>query len=684
MGGSEDHLSGGVAGGPAKRAGYRADVDGLRAVAVLAVLFFHAGLSFPGGFVGVDVFFVISGYLITRLVVNELERGTFRFASFWTRRLRRIWPAASVMTLCTLAVGALLLDPGGYHQLATDAIAQTLMLANVQFMRGTDYFGVTADLRALLHTWSLAVEEQFYLFHPFAVVLIWRWKKSALLPVLVVTGLLSFGLSVAALERYPSATFYMLPTRAWELLIGAVLAVWPREITLRQATRMVLGVVALAMVLVPMFVYDRGTAFPGLAALPPCVGTALLILIGTNGSTAISRGLAWEPMRRVGLISYSLYLVHWPILAMMRSLTFPEEPTLAWRAAAIPASFVLAYASYRLVEQRFRHAKRPVGVWRVVMGSAAVAAATIGVSVFIRQTDGWTGRFDRSLLAHIDPEGVAQDWQVLEVGSDDIAALTRPIGAAGKPGFLLWGDSHGMAISRALHESAERAGVGGLARLRSATTPVPWLWSESGGELAAGANGRVLDWVLGEGVRDVILCARWSIEVDGRPTGPHAKRGETLVRELGATEASPELAARAMSERLRLLIEALEARGVTVWVLLEVPLQRSTPQRRAIVSNLTRTPLATTGVTRAEHDRHVAHVRDVVMAAVSSKTRVIDLGEWCFRDGVSVLADEGAVSYYADDDHLNTIGARALLGGVFDGMMREIAGRAVEDSPDAP
>jgi peptidoglycan/LPS O-acetylase OafA/YrhL len=665
--------------------GYRADIDGMRAVAVLAVLFFHAGLSFPGGFVGVDVFFVLSGYLITRLIVGELDRGTFTFANFWTRRLRRIWPAASVMTLCTLGAGALLHDPASYRQLGEDAIAQTMMIANFQFMHGTDYFDVSADTRALLHTWSLAVEEQFYLFHPFAVVLIWRWNRRLLLPVLIVTGLLSFALSIAALGRFPSATFYMLPTRAWELLIGAVLAVWPTRITLGRASRGVLGVAALGLVLIPMFVYDRATAFPGLAALPPCLGTAMLIMVGTDGTTPISRLLAWEPLRRIGLISYSLYLAHWPILAFMRSLSSPDEPDLLWRVAAIPASFVLAWLSYRLVEQRFRHAKKPDQIFRVALGSAMIAAVTITLGLAIRQTDGVTQRFDDALLAHINPERVAKDWQRLETASERIEDLTAPIGAASPDidgaCFLFWGDSHGMSISEVMHERAEAIGIAGVAKLRSATTPVPGLWSESGTSQAADANQRILAWVLSSPITDVVLCARWTVEVDGRSTGPHERRDQTLVRTLDEESASRESAAAAMTSQLGSLIRTLESNGKTVWVLLEVPCEDRTPQSQAVVANLMRSGVPASGVTREQHLGYVGRANEAIRAALSDQTRLIDLSEPFFEGGASVIADDSGRSYYMDDDHVNSVGARAMLVPLIDAMMSEIHERCGRSGP---
>lgn len=671
------------------RTGYRADIDGLRAVAVLGVLFFHAGLGFPGGYIGVDVFFVISGYLITRLIVSDLERGVFTFKNFWGRRLRRIWPAATCMVVATLGVGYFLLAPRPYHELATDAIPQSLMMANIQFMRGADYFGQRAELRPLLHTWSLAVEEQFYLFHPFLVVLVWKFRPRALLPCLLVLSVLSLALSAVTLGPMPMATFYLLPTRAWELLVGAALAVAPATAVLEPSGRAArlgrafMGPAGLALTLAPMFFYGSDTPFPGLAALPPCLGTALLIRAGSQGHSPVSRVLAWEPLRRIGLISYSLYLVHWPILAFMRSLSWPSEPALAYRLCVIPVSIVLAWLSWRFIEQRFRHTRAPHApgapraFGRTVGASLAATAFVVGVSLFIRATDGWRGRFSDAMLAYIDSPRVNAAWRSEEVESSDILDLTMPMGdpADPRPRFVLWGDSHAMAISEVIDEEAMAAGVAGVARLRSATTPVPALWSPAATPAAAKANQRVLDWIIQERVPHVILCARWSVETDGRTDGLVSRRLDTLVTPVGSPRhTDPARAQEALADALGRLVRTLEDAGVTVWILRDVPYQWSTPELRAIKARLTGADIPQTGVTAEAHRRHVVNADKAVSRAATPCTRVLDLADACFDEsGRSMIANARGVSYYMDDDHFNTVGTRTLLLPLIHGMMREIA-----------
>lgn len=662
----------------ADRIGYRADIDGLRAVAVLSVLFFHADLSFPGGFVGVDVFFVISGYLITRLIVADLEKGRFSFKNFWARRLRRIWPAASFTTLLTLAVGAVLLGPEDYRTLGADAIAQTLMLANVRFMTSADYFAVSADLRALLHMWSLAVEEQFYLVHPFVVVLLWRWKARLLRPVFVLCGLASLALSAAMLDRFPQATFYLLPTRAWELLLGGILALSPGWMIRSPRKGACVAFAGLLLVIVPMFVYGRTTPFPGLTALPPCLGTAMMILAGTGNSNIISACFSWEPVRRIGLISYSLYLVHWPILAMMRSMTSPEEPSLAARWLVVPVSFLLAYLSWRFVENRFRHARSRPNYGPVALGSAAVTALIVSIGAAVLTSNGWRSRFSGEVLAHIDPERFDRSWQNTETAAADPASLVETIGVAGpEPCFILWGDSHGIAISSVVDRCAKERSIAGVARLRPATTPVPGLWSERGGHAAAHANERLLDWVREQNIRHVVFVARWSVQVDGQPYGPHKSRALNLVAPIGHPTPGldeRERAAAALTEAIRSLGEDLEQRGMTVWVLLEVPRQNDTPQVRGILAHLTGQRVPTRGIGRERHRFQTQNATGAIRSVLGENVRIVDLAEGFFPEegGGSVIAGMNGVSYYVDDDHVNPTGAEALLAEIVASIMDEV------------
>ena len=260
---------------------YRLDIDGLRALAVLAVVFYHCGIGLPGGFVGVDVFFVISGYLITSIISADLDRGSFSLISFWDRRIRRIWPASVVVTAFTLLAGWFLLVPLDYARTAGDAFAQATMWANIRFWLRLDYFAEAIDLVPLLHMWSLAVEEQFYLVLPLLLIVLHRFGRRVTLIAIVATALASFVSAVVLVPKHPMAAFFLLPSRMWELLVGCALALvslprlGPRSIGWLEAA-------GLLSVVAPFFVYDKTTPFPGAAALFPCLGTAALIAVGAQ------------------------------------------------------------------------------------------------------------------------------------------------------------------------------------------------------------------------------------------------------------------------------------------------------------------------------------------------------------------------------------------------------------------
>jgi peptidoglycan/LPS O-acetylase OafA/YrhL len=286
-----------------EKAGYRPDVDGLRALAVLTVILCHAGLGCPGGFVGVDVFFVISGFLITSLLSREISEGQFSLVAFWERRIRRIFPTIFVVVLATLIAGWFLYLPEDFLTLGKSALAQTVLLANVFFFRKTGYFEDAADTHPLLHTWSLAVEEQFYLLFPLLLFFLTRCGRKSLVGGIAFLGVGSFALSVVGSYSHPAATFYLLPSRAWELMMGALLAVLPDG---RKPTRWLneaAGLAGLGLILFSVFTYTSLTRFPGVAALPPCLGAALIIFSGRSKITLVGRGLVWRPLVFIGLIS---------------------------------------------------------------------------------------------------------------------------------------------------------------------------------------------------------------------------------------------------------------------------------------------------------------------------------------------------------------------------------------------
>ena len=333
---------------------YRADIDGLRAVAIVPVVLFHAGVTaFAGGFVGVDVFFVISGFLITGLIRHEIDKGTFSLAGFYERRVRRLFPALFAMLLAVTLCAAWLLLPADLVDYAKSVLATSLFASNFLFWQEAGYFGRAAEDIPLLHTWSLAVEEQFYILFPlFLAYIAARARKRYVAATALVTAV-SFIASVAAVKLAPDAAFYLAPFRAWELGVGALLALGALPTLHRHQVRSIVAVLGLTALLCSMTLFSKATPFPGAAALLPCLGTAAIIWAGTGGHNVVGDALSARPFVLIGLISYSLYLWHWPLLSLGRYYAVRDLNALE-TGALLTLATLASIASWRYVERPFR------------------------------------------------------------------------------------------------------------------------------------------------------------------------------------------------------------------------------------------------------------------------------------------------------------------------------------------
>jgi peptidoglycan/LPS O-acetylase OafA/YrhL len=525
---------------------YQPAIDGLRAVAVLMVVLFHAGLGFSGGFVGVDVFFVISGCLITRLILRDLAQGTFSLAAFWERRARRIMPALLVMVMICLLAGAWLYLPADFMAIGRAALAQALLVSNIHFYREIDYFDTASEVNPLLHTWSLAVEEQFYLLFPFLLLVLRKLSKQPWLVLITLSALLSLAVSHFLGMPRPSANFYLLPTRAWELLLGALIAAAPSSTT-RRVSAEIAGWLGLLAIVVSGLLYTRATPFPGLAALPPCLGAALVIWAQSNASSTAARLLASRPFVWIGLISYSLYLWHWPLLAF--SGYWCAEPiSTGIRWLIVIASIVAAAVSWRWVEQPFRN-KAFCASRRQIFTFTVLSLLLAAVSGFLVQR------------LHGLPQRIPQEVLRYAEGSADVAFRTElrlPQARAGqlpslgvhdtsKPiDLLLWGDSHAMAVAPVIDVLCREHGWRGARATRSGLLPL------LGEELSAGTdmvlqNDVILDLVRTQRVPRVLLVGRWDIHLD--------KPGSVVV----------------VRQHLHDTLRALQEVGAQVWLLRQVP-----------------------------------------------------------------------------------------------------------------
>ena len=420
---------------------YRPDIDGLRAVAVSFVLIFHAFPEvLPGGFIGVDVFFVISGFLITGIIVAELEAGSFSIANFYFRRVRRIFPALITVLSATLILGWFFFLPNEFISLGKNVYAGALFFPNLMLLSEVGYFDTAAQLKPLLHLWSLGIEEQFYFAFPFFLLLLWPRRRLLLLGILAVATA-SFALNIEVLKTNPSAAFYLPFTRAWELMVGATLAMTSVP-AIGSQIRALLGA---SLIAVAAFYLDSKTPYPGWNALLPVGGTALLVTSETSFLNRIV--LSARPFVFVGLISYPLYLWHWPLLSFFGILS-EQQPSPELRGATLLASAAIAYLTYRFVELPLR-----TGAARTAkLAGLATAMVSICVcGVLIVQTAGYPPRLSSAIASAgiLNPSfGSLQKSNCL---IDSNATTEFPADCidakAGGPLLLLWGDSTAGALA---------------------------------------------------------------------------------------------------------------------------------------------------------------------------------------------------------------------------------------------
>ena len=642
---------------PTHKSDYRPDIDGLRAVAVALVILFHAGLGFPGGFIGVDVFFVISGFLITQLLTREIDEQTFTFAGFWARRIGRIVPAATTMTLAVLVMGFFLLLPSDYVDLGLCAIAQQCMASNVYLWKTTGYFAGPAEMNPLLHTWSLAVEEQFYLGYPLFLALFRGarigWRATGLATLAVA----SFLLSCYGTSHFPSATFFLLPTRAWEIAIGGLVCYLPPPSWIGRRGVTLAGCAAAASIVAASWLYNSSTPFPGVAAAVPCLAAATLIYVNGVRTSAISRFLSSKPLVTVGLASYSLYLWHWPLLAFARYWS-PSGFPLGVRLAAMTAGVVLALLSWRFIENPLRRIARVSRSGQCYAGAAIAAAVIVGMGIVIQQFQGFPNRLPESAKRFLElPHyriSAAATTEALERG--ELVRVGQP-SESDSPDFLVWGDSHAGVTADLMDELAMERGLGGVVAAQPGTAPIPGVFNRfSPREDQRRRSKAVIHFLREKGIRNVVIVAKWQNYVRDRGT-------YGLIDDETRDDGDARTPKQVLVDGLDRLCAGLEENGVKVWIVLRVPHQSIDPRKRLAAAAMFGVGIPS-GISADEWIRDDADVNDSIrgMASRHPAVSVIDPSQNCFGpSGLSRIADAGG-TFYRDPGHVSPHGARMLLG----------------------
>ena len=502
----------GAAAFEARDSAHRTDIQGLRAIAVLSVVVYHAAPALlPGGFIGVDIFFVISGFLITGILLRELQRGQMSIAGFYERRIRRLFPALFTMLAVVLGAGLFLLDPHQYAELSRTAISTVFFVSNFDFYALSDYFAGESVGKPLLHTWSLAVEEQFYIFFPLLLALIWARVRRQLGVILIVGTVIALALSTWGALDHAKAAFYLAPFRVFELSLGALAAFYAPSIRASQIQRDGVSAAGLALIVGGLVLYTNQTPWPGLAALAPCAGTALIICAGVNGRSLVGRAISFPAFTFFGGISYSLYLWHWPVLSFGHHY-FYGTPSPLQTALLVAFAVLAATASWKFVEQPIL--KRPAPRRTTFTWGASSMTAMAAAAAMIFVTNGMPGRFSPQAQQLFAAEGdynrrreQCHSGESLTIDYKD-NCLFGALGA--QPVAAVWADSWGAEIVVALGEELAKRGQS-IMEITSSACPPSLNYQLSDQALCISHNRSTLDNLIEDDrIRTIIIAENFA------------------------------------------------------------------------------------------------------------------------------------------------------------------------------
>jgi len=637
---------------------YRPEIDGLRAVAVIPVVFFHAGLQLMGGgFIGVDIFFVISGYLIATIILSEKERGVFSIVNFYERRARRILPALFLMMFASLPFAWFLLLPSDLKDFSDSLIAVSTYVSNILFWKESGYWGTANELKPLLHTWSLAVEEQFYIFFPPVLMLLWRFRRFWVLCCFLAVFILSLIASNWGAHHNPSLSFFLLPTRAWELTLGAMIAF--AFIYNKESMRVLLGntllnellsFAGLVLIAFSIVMFDASIPHPGLYTLIPTVGAALVIVFA-SGRTLTGRFLASRPLVGIGLISYSAYLLHQPIIAFTRHYDSAPAGDGYLLCLLAVLTFPLSYLSWRYVEKPYRD-KTVLRRKQVFVHALLATLFFISVGVAGHLTNGFDFRATQTdaTLAEIDRKRAFNYG--LDPSCDSAFTLSPECRTSEEPEILVWGDSHAMYLVKGIMASNPEAKL--IQMTLSACGPVfdlapitPPFYTKYWGEKCLKTNAKVHDWLRqNHSVRYAVLSSRF---VD------YLGAEGALLHSDGTMEPKSVEALRAALEKT---LDALVSLGITPILVSSPPVNGNDIGRC-----LARAEWKGANPDRCDFDvEHISKKQQTVYAmfeSLGSRFKTIRLDKVLCDDAVCrTHLDDTFV--YNDENHLSVEGAARL------------------------
>ncbi len=641
---------------------YRKEIDGLRAIAILPVVFFHAGFSYAsGGYVGVDIFLVISGYLITSLILSDRSNNKFSLLNFYERRARRILPALFLIILLSIPFAFLLMLPIELTNFSWSVLATTFFSSNIFFWREAGYFASPSELKPLLHTWSLSVEEQFYVLFPLFLLIILRFKLNTSLLFILLLTFLSLGLAQIASSKFPSANFYLLPTRGWELLCGSILAFYffsnpKKKVFHSNLLNDLFSLIGILLIVYSIIFFNDKTPFPSFWTLFPVIGTSLLILF-TNKESYIGRFLSVKPLVFFGLISYSLYLFHQPIFAYSRIYTFDSINEANYYLLMLLA-IVFSYLSWRFFESPFRNRDK-ISTKFLTFSILGMTCFFVFISSLVIKNNGFYERYDldEDLVETMTRDDNEECFAIhfahssLEWGCDlgDTNSETNY-------DFVLFGDSHANTYINIVNKLATKnnkkgffAGISGCPPLLGVNSFDP----PNGPFNCEKLNERVLNFIKINKIKNLILVARWSYYTHG----DFKQQDIRFLRTDTFAQKELESSKKAFNQGLERTIEAYENIGVKVIIIKQYPQQRINPKdlfyRKINESNFPEL-IEKYSITK-EKNSEINYFANNLFSNISYESfNLIDFSP-SFCSTKCLMGDQNG-SYYYDDDHLSDYG----------------------------
>ncbi len=556
---------------------YRPEVDGLRAIAIVPVLFFHAGFQFfHGGFLGVDIFFVISGYLITSILLTEHLADNFSITRFYERRIRRIMPALFLVMFCSLLAAWWIMPPSILKEYSHSLGAVILFISNFYFIFKSGYFDTDVDLNPMLHTWSLAVEEQYYVVFPLLVAILWRFRVRFQLAALVILLLGSIFLANELSATNANASFYLPFTRAWELLFGALVAYahvhGKYKLFQKDGWSQLLSIVGVVLLILSFTFINKETSHPSFITLMPVLGTALILQFA-DGSTVVGRMLANSWLVFVGLISYPLYLWHQPIFAFLR-LQAVESPGAMHYAIGILVSLGLAWLTTHYVE-RFTRSKQHFSRKQIFAGAGVSSLLVVVLCLAIHYTDGFSQRTGKLAVTFggIDRQPECFNLNAAHEPETDKWGCDINAAAGNRIAFMAVGDSHNLSLLPAFEWMAKEANVRGFFTGYQGCPPLLGVYlvnrKDQFAQECFALNEKIARFAKLNHVQDVYLVARWTYYTDGDYTSGR-------LRYIGLqpeTKATMENSRLAFSEAINKTAALYQQMGIRLHVVRQVPMQ---------------------------------------------------------------------------------------------------------------